>query len=145
MSAQIPAKYIRNKDAMTKWAPLIASVEKKHGMPAGMLMALAAKESGFDPNAKNKWSGASGMMQLMPKIHTSINPFNPNQAIPYAGSYLASMKKRFGTWTKALAGYNWGPGNVNKWIAGTKKPPKETVEYMTLISLWTPTLKDYVA
>lgn len=131
-------KMIHKPQEAIKWRPLVNAVEKKYGMPAGMLYALIAKESGFNPRATNKWSGAAGLMQLMPKIHTSVDPYNPNQAIPYAGAYLYSLKKRFGSWVMALAAYNWGPGNVNKWIAGKKFPPKETRDYMVLISQNTP-------
>ena len=34
-----------------------------------LLLSIAAAESNFDPNAKNRRSGASGLMQVMPKIH----------------------------------------------------------------------------
>ena len=48
--------------------------------------------------------------------------------------YLAAMLREYnGNLDHALAAYNWGPGNVNKWIAAGADPsklPKETREYI---------------
>jgi hypothetical protein len=47
--------------------------------------------------------------------------------------YLDAMLKKYGNVDYALAAYNWGPGNVDKWIARGAKPeelPAETREYI---------------
>lgn len=37
-------------------------------------------------------------------------------------AYLAQMFRRYGDWPDALAAYNWGPANLDKWIAGGRDP-----------------------
>ena len=51
-------------------------------------------------------------------------------------AYLAQMFRRYGNWSDALAAYNWGPGNVDLWIAGGRNPdrlPLETVRYIARV------------
>lgn len=100
--------------AAKPYLALLSSSEKKFGLPDTLLTRIASIESNFDPNAKNP-SGAVGMMQLIPQYHPDVNPLDPSQAIPYAASYLASLKKKFGSWEKAIAAYNWGEGNLAKY------------------------------
>ena len=32
-------------------------------------------------------------------------------------AYLARLYRRYGNWADAVAAYNWGPGNLDAWIA----------------------------
>lgn len=138
---------------------LFVSASKKHGLPAGLLSRLAFQESSYNPKAHNKATNAQGMFQIVPKWHPTIkNPFDPVEAAPYAAGYLASLKRQFGTWDKALAGYNAGPGSLRSlilapaaaagmdWLAYLKKQAethpdakvramrRETYNYVTRIS-----------
>ena len=92
---------------------LFKFVEDNEGLPPNLLLRLAQQESMFNPLATNP-SGAQGMMQIIPRWHPGVDPFDPAQAIPYAGKFLAAQYARFGSWRAALAAYNWGPGNVSK-------------------------------
>lgn len=119
---------------MNKYAPLVAEMENKHGIPASLFMRLLDRESAFNPRARSK-AGAVGIAQLMPIHRKKVNPLDPKASITYATKYLGDHFKRFGSWEKALAAYNWGQGNlseaINKygdeWI---KYAPKETREYV---------------
>lgn len=111
-------------------AALLAA-EKAHGIPAYLLARLAWQESRFNPVAKSK-AGALGLMQFMPATakDMGINPLDPIQAINGAARYLVQQYRRFGTWELALKAYNWGPGNVSKWLArGRTGEPRETERY----------------
>jgi len=97
----------------------------------GLLLRVAQQESGFDPKAYNSRTTASGMMQIVPKWHPGVDPFDPAQAVPYAAKYLSTLHNQFGTWKLALAAYNWGPGNLKKY--GIDNAPTETRNYYTEI------------
>jgi len=99
--------------AAKKYSSLIRYSEQKYNLPKNILARLLQTESGFNPKATNP-SGAKGIAQIIPKWHPGVDPFNPKQAIPYSAKYLREMFIRFGSWEKALAAYNYGPGNVSK-------------------------------
>jgi len=51
-------------------------------------------------------------------------------------AYLARMYRRYGNWPDALAGYNWGPANLDAWIAGgrpSERMPDETARYIAIV------------
>ena len=109
-----------------------SAAEQKYGLPSGLLKKVAETESNFNPNAVSP-KGAIGLMQFMPGTaeRFGINPRDPIASIDAAGKYLASNFKMFKDWSHAVAGYNWGEGNVQKMIAkGDRTPPNETRKYV---------------
>lgn len=51
-------------------------------------------------------------------------------------AYLARMFSRYGSWSDALAAYNWGPGNLDAWIAAGRpadRMPEETQRYIATV------------
>ena len=107
----IPAKGIL-------FASYFREAEYQYALPDRLLARVAAQESNFEPGAFNESSGARGMMQIVPKWHPGVNvtDLDPRDDIFYAGKYLRENHNRFGSWSKALAAYNWGPGNLQKAI-----------------------------
>ncbi len=107
----IPAKGIL-------FAPFFSAAEYQYALPSRLLARVAAQESNFDPGAYNAQSGASGMMQIVPKWHPDVNvtDLDPRDDILYAAKYLRENFDRFGSWAKSLAAYNWGPGNLQNAI-----------------------------
>ena len=121
--------------APKEYAETMSEAERKHGLPSGILEAVAYQESRYNPNARSP-KGALGIMQIMPQYHDT-DPLNPKAAIDYAGGYLARLYEQFGDWEKALAAYNWGEGNMRKiendpnWF---DRLPRETKNYVTNIA-----------
>lgn len=121
------------------YRPLFDAAEAKNGIPHGLLFRLAYQESRFRDDIINgstrSAAGAVGIMQIVPRWHPELGEsgaLDPQRAIPYAGKYLASLRKRFGNWELALAAYNAGPGNVEKYKGIPPFP--ETQQYVAQIT-----------
>lgn len=132
------ALIILGKDNMWKLDPrgnqydhLFTAAEQRYGLPAGLLRRMAYQESRFNPAAVSP-VGAVGILQFMPATakEFGIEPRNAAQSIDAAGKYMAQLYKATGTWTKALAAYNWGVGNVMR--KGMSAAPAETVAYAAM-------------
>lgn len=115
----------------TPYAAEINAAAARHGLDPALLRGLIKQESGFNPNARSG-AGAVGLTQLMPGTAASLgvtDPSDPAQAIEGGAKYLAQQMKTFGgDVEKALAAYNAGPGNVQKY--GGVPPFRETQNYV---------------
>ncbi|MDD7642657.1 MAG: lytic transglycosylase domain-containing protein [bacterium] len=107
---------------------------KSYGVDVELLKAMAKAESDFDPNATSK-SGAMGIMQLMPATAKGLgvtDAYDPEQNIMGGAKYIASLLDKYdGNVSYALAAYNAGSGNVDKY--GGIPPFEETQNYVTKI------------
>ena len=107
---------------------------KTYGVDVELLKAMAKAESDFDPNATSR-SGAMGIMQLMPATAKGLgvtDAYDPEQNIMGGAKYIASLLKKYdGNVSYALAAYNAGSGNVDKY--GGIPPFEETQNYVTKI------------
>lgn len=126
-----PAKARGNSVAELKTH--LSEAEKKYGIPAGVLTNIANTESHFRPDiisgqTKSK-VGATGLMQLRPQYFPGAGK-DPHADIETAAKYLQQLYQQFGDWTKAVAAFNDGPGNVKKIIDGQKALPQETANYI---------------
>jgi len=119
---------------------LIASTASQYGVDPSLALQVATVESGLNNNAVSS-AGAIGIFQLMPATAASlgVNPNDPAQNIAGGVRYLAQMLSRYGgDASKALAAYNWGPGNLDNaiakyganWISAI---PNETLNYLGAI------------
>jgi hypothetical protein len=91
-------------------------------------------------NVLTSKKGAQGAAQVMPR--TSRDPgFGVRPArddsheenVRVGKEYLDAMLRKYKDVDVALAAYNWGPGNVNKWLAAGADPnklPAETRAYI---------------
>ena len=120
--------------ALLGWMrPALANLERLYNLPAGLLRSVALAESGGDQFATSK-AGAQGMFQLMPGTAKDLglkgnDVFDPMKSADAAARYLSQLLRRSGgDLSKALASYNWGMGNVEKY--GMNLLPRETREYI---------------
>jgi hypothetical protein len=117
---------------------MIQAASQAHGVPVEEIRAIIGTESSFNPKARSK-KGAGGLMQLMPRTAAELgvtDPDDPAQNIE-AGTryYKQQLEKYGGDKAKALAAYNWGPGNVDKFgDKYDKVMPKETRDYVRKIT-----------
>lgn len=104
------------------------------GVDATLLKAVARAESCFDPAAVSR-AGAQGLMQLMPATARDMgvsSSFNGEQNLAGGARYLAAMLARYGDdLDLALAAYNAGPGNVDRYDG--VPPFKETQKYIVSV------------
>uniref|UniRef100_E6QB60 Transglycosylase SLT domain-containing protein n=1 Tax=mine drainage metagenome TaxID=410659 RepID=E6QB60_9ZZZZ len=111
-----------------RWADQAAAETR---VPAAMILAVAAQESGFNPGAVSP-VGAQGLMQFMPGTWGRFgqgSPFNPKEAIFAGARYLRHLALKLHSWPLAIAGYNAGGQAVVN--AGYRIPPyRETQNYV---------------
>ena len=133
-AAQAPSTSAPVGAATSATGPFAAEINaaaQRHGLDPALLRGLIKQESGFNPNARSG-AGALGLTQLMPGTARELgvtDATDPAQAIEGGAKYLAQQLKTFGgDVEKALAAYNAGPGNVQKY--GGVPPFRETQTYV---------------
>ena len=105
-------KFNGNNDA------LFSFYEQRYGLPAGTLEKKFETESSKGKRLVSA-SGALGPMQFLSGTAQQYglnrdNVMDLDASTEAAAHYLYDLKKQFGSWDKAEAAYNWGPGNLQK-------------------------------
>lgn len=102
-----------------------------YGVSVNLLKSIAKAESGFQTNAVSS-AGAVGIMQLMPATAASLgvtNSYNAKENIMGGARLISQLLAKYnGNTSLALAAYNAGSGNVDKY--GGIPPFTETQNYV---------------
>lgn len=120
-------------------AGLVRRIAREEGVDENQFLALVYQESRFNPCAKSP-AGAIGLAQLMPDTagDLGVDPYNIEKNLRGGARYYKQQLRKYnGNVSLALAAYNAGSGNVNKY--GGIPPFKETQGYVANITQkWLP-------
>lgn len=113
---------------------IFEEASNKYGISVELLKAVAKAESNFNPEATSH-CGAMGIMQLMPSTAQSLgvkDAYDPYENIMGGAKLLSQLDKLYdGNVKLMLAGYNAGPGNVEKYDG--IPPFEETQNYVATV------------
>lgn len=147
-----PIQPLQNNDflerALSRIEPfddMIRQASTVFDVPEHVIKAVIIQESAGKPTAQSP-AGAKGLMQLMDSTAKDVgvsNSYDPMQNIYGGTKYLRQMLDKFGgNMRLALAGYNAGPGNVDKF--GGIPPFRETQAYVRNVQRYAETLSQIV-
>lgn len=118
----------------------IQEASQTFGVERNLIRAVIRAESDFNPRAKSA-AGAVGLMQLLPPTATDMGVtdlYDPRENIRGGTQYLGMLLDRYGgNIERALAAYNWGPGNIER---APYRLPGETRKYIQRVLSYLETL-----
>ncbi len=110
-----------------KYSEYVEKYSAEFGVPQKVIYAVIKTESDFDATAVSPAS-AHGLMQMteetffdvasiLGEMPSAFDIYDPETNIRYGTRYLFYLYEMYdGNWDTALAAYNGGLGNVNKWL-----------------------------
>jgi soluble lytic murein transglycosylase len=119
--------YLRKRICPAHFDEIVLRECAANGIDPNLYFSLMRQESLFEPAAVS-WAGARGLSQIMPATGRGIarklgvrrfktaDLLTPEVNVRFGTWYLASLIERFdGNIMSALAAYNGGPDNVERW------------------------------
>jgi soluble lytic murein transglycosylase-like protein len=120
-------------DSANRYEYIINRAASIYQIDPDLIRAVIRAESDYDAQCTSS-KGAMGLMQLMPETAKDLgirNPYHPAENIMGGTRYLKGLLQRYdGDVTLALASYNWGMGNVERYPG---RLPRETQTYIVRI------------
>jgi soluble lytic murein transglycosylase len=140
---------------------VIQHVSKEFNIDEDIIKAIIKIESDFVPEARNKYSGAVGLMQITQPALAQVvmlsgksirldqltdvftNIWVGTYYFKWLWDYFRKHYANLSTIDLALMAYNWGIGNVSKWLK-MENPfhfkviqiPQETKDYIFKFHFW---------
>jgi soluble lytic murein transglycosylase-like protein len=116
------------------YGAIIYSEARKNNLAPELVAAVVESESDFRATLiSNK--NAKGLMQIVPETGRLMgceNPFDPQANVAAGTKYLRYLIDRFGDQRLALAAYNAGEGNIERF--GGIPPFTETTNYLARVA-----------
>ena len=121
--------FVQRERYPLRYEAIVKGHARNYRLDPALLAAVIYAESKFHANAKSS-SGAIGLMQLLPStadgiaLHTGGKKFhqsdllNPEINVRYGAWYLRHLLDKYDDERAALAAYNAGQNNVDRWLAG---------------------------
>jgi soluble lytic murein transglycosylase len=109
-----------------RYEEIVRGHARNYRLEATLLAAVIYQESKFDADARSS-SGAIGLMQLLPDTAEGIaertggtafvvdDLYEPELNVRYGAWYLRHLLDKYGDEATALAAYNAGQTNVDRW------------------------------
>lgn len=141
-SVKRPQPTAQGKVLLDWMGPMFNKLESLYQLPAGLLKSVAITESGGNQFAMSG-AGAKGLFQFMDGTARDMglrgnDVFDPEKSAQAAAKYLSQLlRQNGGDLSKALASYNWGIGNVQRYGMGLM--PQETRNYIPKVMSNMPT------
>jgi hypothetical protein len=114
---------------------LFNQLESQFGLPSGLLDSVWSAESGRGRTMRSP-KGAEGHFQFMPATAQQYGVLDPSNLVQSATGaarmYSDLLKQYGGDLPRALAGYNWGQGNMAR--KGFEAAPAETRNYIAKVT-----------
>ena len=139
-----PGWYVRLRYPL-RYETIVRGHAHNYHLDPALLAAVIYQESKFNAHARSS-SGAIGLMQLLPAtakgiaLHTGGSRFrvsdldNPEINVRYGSWYLRHLLGKYGDERMALAAYNAGQDNVDRWRrAGRGIVFEETRHYVARV------------
>jgi soluble lytic murein transglycosylase len=110
-----------------RYQTIVRTHARNYDLDTALLAAVIYQESKFQADARSP-SGALGLMQLLPDTARGIairtggtrfrtaDLFDPDINVRYGCWYLRHLLERYGDEETALAAYNAGQDNVDRWL-----------------------------
>ena len=128
-----PDWYLRARYPL-QFQTIIEAHAVNYGLEPSLVAAVVYTESKFDPRAESS-AGALGLMQLLPDTAQGIadrtgggnfktsDLYDPELNVRYGCWYLKALRDKYSDHPQALelalAAYNAGQGNVDRWVEAT--------------------------